>query len=65
MFNTYFAKATGRIIVAMFASNVHRIQQVLTRRYDGDRYVVLNGRSMVNIANLARDLGELEIPRAG
>lgn len=62
MFNTYFAKATGRIIVAMFASNVHRIQQVFDAAVRCDRYVVLNGRSMVNIANLARDLGELEIP---
>lgn len=62
MFNTYFAKASGRIIVAMFASNVHRIQQVVDAAVKCNRYVVLNGRSMVNIANLARELGDLEVP---
>ena len=61
-FNNYFSKAKGRIIVAMFASNVQRIQQVVDAAARYNRYVVFNGRSMVNVANLAADLGELIIP---
>ncbi len=61
-FDHYFAQAKGRIIVAMFASNVSRIQQVVNAAVQSDRYVVFNGRSMVNVANLALELGELKIP---
>nr|MDT0657101.1 ribonuclease J [Micromonospora sp. DSM 115978] len=56
-----FAKATGRIIVASFASHVHRVQQVLDSAYEHDRKVALIGRSMVRNMGIARDLGLLRI----
>ena len=61
-FNAYFAKAAGRIIVAMFASNVHRIQQVVDLAVRYRRRVCLVGRSMINVAQVAMQLGELHIP---
>jgi ribonuclease J len=57
-----FAKATGRIIVASFASHVHRVQQVLDSAYEYDRKVAFIGRSMVRNMGIARDLGLLRIP---
>ncbi|MFY1633205.1 ribonuclease J [Solwaraspora sp. WMMB335] len=57
-----FAKARGRIIVASFASHVHRVQQVLDSAYEYDRKVALIGRSMVRNMGIARDLGLLRIP---
>ncbi|MDG4829691.1 ribonuclease J [Solwaraspora sp. WMMD1047] len=56
-----FAKATGRIIVASFASHVHRVQQVFDSAYEHDRKVALIGRSMVRNMGIARDLGLLRI----
>ena len=61
-FNTYFQKAEGRIIVAMFASNIHRIQQVVDAAVRYNRKVCLVGRSMVNVSKVAMQLGELFIP---
>ena len=61
-FNTYFQKAEGRIIVAMFASNIHRIQQVVDAAVCYNRRVCLIGRSMVNVSKVAVQLGELIIP---
>ncbi len=61
-FNTYFQKAEGRIIVAMFASNIHRIQQVVDAAVSYNRRVCLVGRSMVNVSKVAVQLGELVIP---
>ncbi len=60
--NRCFDEATGRIVVAMFASNVYRIQQVVNAAVHYDRYVVFNGRSMVNVSTLAQEQGELIIP---
>jgi ribonuclease J len=57
-----FAKARGRIIVASFASHVHRVQQVLDAAHDHDRKVAFIGRSMVRNMGIARDLGLLRIP---
>ena len=57
-----FAKASGRIIVASFASHVHRVQQVLDSAYEHNRKVALVGRSMVRNMGIARDLGLLRIP---
>ncbi|HEX8631030.1 MAG TPA: ribonuclease J [Catenuloplanes sp.] len=57
-----FAKAKGRIIVASFASHVHRVQQVLDSAYEYERKVALIGRSMVRNMGIARDLGLLRIP---
>ena len=60
--NRCFDDAKGRIIVAMFASNVYRMQQVVNTAVHFDRYVVFNGRSMVNVSTLALEQGELIIP---
>jgi ribonuclease J len=56
------AKAPGRIIVACFASHVHRVQQVLDAAVESGRQVALVGRSMVRNMNIARDLGLLHVP---
>ena len=50
-------KATGRVIVACFASHVHRVQQVLDAATTTDRHVALVGRSMVRNMQIARELG--------
>jgi ribonuclease J len=57
-----FGKAKGRIIVASFASHVHRVQQVMDAAWEYDRKVALIGRSMVRNMGIARDLGLLRIP---
>nr|WP_296071717.1 ribonuclease J [uncultured Actinoplanes sp.] len=57
-----FGKARGRIIVASFASHVHRVQQVMDAAWEYDRKVALIGRSMVRNMGIARDLGLLRIP---
>ncbi|MGH3327282.1 MAG: ribonuclease J [Streptomycetales bacterium] len=57
-----FAAAERRIIVASFASHVHRIQQVLEVAHEHRRKVALVGRSMVRNVGVARDLGFLRIP---
>ncbi|GAA2862404.1 ribonuclease J [Actinoplanes cyaneus] len=57
-----FGKAKGRIIVASFASHVHRVQQVMDAAWEFDRKVALIGRSMVRNMGIARDLGLLRIP---
>ena len=61
-FRNLFMKARGRIIVSMFASNIHRIQQVVDAAVQFDRKVCLIGRSMVNVSKVAVQLGELRIP---
>jgi ribonuclease J len=60
--DSIFAKAAGRIIVASFASHVHRVQQVLDSAQEHGRKVALVGRSMVRNMGIARDLGLLRIP---
>jgi ribonuclease J len=57
-----FARATGRVIVASFASHVHRVQQVFDAAQAHGRKVALIGRSMVRNMGIARDLGILRIP---
>jgi ribonuclease J len=57
-----FAKADKRIIVASFASHVHRIQQVLDAAHERRRKVAFVGRSMVRNMGIARDLGYLKVP---
>ena len=51
-----------RIIVATFASNVDRVQQIINTAYKHGRKVVVEGRSMVNIIATASELGYLQIP---
>ncbi|HEY3715996.1 MAG TPA: ribonuclease J [Jatrophihabitantaceae bacterium] len=55
-------KARGRVIVACFASHVHRVQQVLDAAVACDRVVAFVGRSMVRNMGIARDLGLLQVP---
>ncbi len=61
-FMNLFGKAEGRIIIAMFASNVHRIQQVVDSAVRYNRKVCLVGRSMINVSKVAIQLGDLKIP---
>ncbi|KAF1084592.1 Ribonuclease J 1 [Sporotomaculum syntrophicum] len=57
-----FRKARERIIVATFASNVHRLQQAITMASHYNRKVAVVGRSMVNVVNIACELGYLQMP---
>jgi ribonuclease J len=57
-----FLRAEGRIIVASFASHVHRIQQIIEMAALHGRKVALVGRSMVRNMGIARDLGYLNVP---
>ena len=62
-FDTIFAEHKNtRIIIATFASNVDRVQQIINSAYKYDRKVVVEGRSMVNIIDTASGLGCLDIP---
>lgn len=61
-FEDIFSDAKGRIIIATFASNIHRIQQVIDVAVMFGRKVILSGRSMVANAQIALDLGYLRIP---
>lgn len=57
-----FARCDGRIIVTSFASNVHRVQQVIDAADALGRRVAVLGRSMVKTTNIARDLGYVRVP---
>ncbi|MHC1744085.1 MAG: ribonuclease J [Syntrophobacteraceae bacterium] len=57
-----FRECNGRIIVAVFASNLHRIQQVIHLARTFGRKVLLNGKSMVTNVRIARDLGSIDFP---
>ena len=57
-----FSTAKGRVIVATFASNIHRMQQVVDASMIYGRKIVFNGRSMENVSKVARELGYLHVP---
>src|ERR1700727_194099 len=57
-----FARAEGRIIVTSFASNIHRVQQVVDAAAALDRKVALVGRSMRKNVNIGRSLGHIDVP---
>ncbi|OHW63003.1 ribonuclease J 1 [Andreesenia angusta] len=61
-FHDIFMNAKQRILVATFASNVDRIQQVIDAAVEFGRKVAVSGRSMVNVVSIARDLGYLDVP---
>lgn len=61
-FEEIFMDARGRILVATFASNVHRVQQIINAAVKFNRRVSIVGRSMVNVVKVATDLGYLTIP---
>src|ERR671938_50166 len=63
-FNEIFERAEGRIIVASFASHIHRITQVVEAAKNHNRLVGLSGRSMIRNVHIARDLGYLDLPEA-
>ena len=60
--NRIISNANGRVIVATFASNIHRMQQIADASMMYNRKIVFSGRSMENISNVAMDLGYLHIP---
>ena len=57
-----FKNTKQRIIVATFASNIHRVQQIITAAHKTNRKVALSGRSMINVLETAMHLGYMEIP---
>ena len=57
-----FSRCEGRIIVTCFASNVHRVQQVVDAAGSNGRKVALVGRSMRKYVNISRNLGHIHIP---
>ncbi|MFA5880907.1 MAG: ribonuclease J [Eubacteriales bacterium] len=62
-FDETFRTAGGRIIIATFASNVHRLQQAMATALKYDRKVAIAGRSMVNVVGIATDLGYMDFPK--
>ncbi|NFT92896.1 ribonuclease J [Clostridium botulinum] len=61
--NGLFSKATGRVIVSTFASNVHRLQQISDCSIKNKRKIAFSGRSMEKISEIAMNLGYLSIPK--
>ena len=57
-----FQRAPGRVLVATFATNVHRIQQIVDAAQASARRVAVIGRSMEQVVNIARELGYLRLP---
>ena len=62
-FNETFRNSKGRIIIATFATNVHRLQQAISTAAKYNRKVAIIGRSMVNVVNIATELGYLKVPK--
>lgn len=63
-FEKLFAKADGRrIIIATFASNIHRVQQIINIAEHQNRKVAISGRSMVNVIGKSVELGYLKCPK--
>ncbi|MCQ2545971.1 MAG: ribonuclease J [Clostridia bacterium] len=57
-----FRRSKKRIIIATFSSNVHRIQKIIDIALQCNRKVAISGRSMINVVELARELGYIKIP---
>ncbi|MCD6436099.1 MAG: ribonuclease J, partial [Clostridiales bacterium] len=62
-FEQIFRHAKGRIIVASFSSNIHRIQQIVNAAVLENRKVSISGRSMLNVTGVAIELGYLKLPK--
>jgi ribonuclease J len=61
-FHQIFAEAKGRVILACFASHIHRVQQAIQIAHLHGRRFAISGRSMVKNVNIARNLGYLNVP---
>ena len=62
-FDKLFQRAEGkRIIIATFSSNIHRVQQIINSAVKYERKVAVFGRSMINVINIATELGYLDVP---
>ena len=61
-FESVFKSTNKRIIVATFASNVHRVQQIINSAHHNKRKVAVSGRSMLNLVDVAVNLGYMKIP---
>ena len=62
VFDKLFLHCTKRIVVATFASNVHRVQQIVNAAVENNRKIAVCGRSMINMINTAKDLGYIDCP---
>ena len=62
VFDRLFQNNKKRIVVATFASNVHRVQQIVNSAKDMDRKIAVCGRSMINMINTAREIGYIDAP---
>ena len=63
VFDKLFLNCTKRIVVATFASNVHRIQQIVNSAVKYDRKIAVCGRSMINIITTSMELGYIKCPQ--
>ncbi len=62
VFDKLFLHCTKRIVVATFASNVHRVQQIVNAAIKYHRKIAVCGRSMINMIETARELGYIDCP---
>jgi ribonuclease J len=62
VFDKLFFNCTKRIVVATFASNVHRVQQIVNSAVENNRKIAVCGRSMINMINTAMELGYIDVP---
>lgn len=60
--DSIFATSKGRIIIATFASNVNRVQYIMNLAHEMKKKVAVSGRSMINMVNIASELGYLDVP---
>ncbi len=63
VFDKLFFNCTKRIVVATFASNVHRVQQIVNSAVANKRKIAVCGRSMINMINTAIELGYIDVPK--
>ena len=62
VFERLFQNNRKRIVVATFASNVHRVQQIVNSAKEHNRKIAVCGRSMINMINTAREIGYIDAP---
>ena len=63
VFEKLFRNCTKRIVVATFASNVHRIQQIVDLAVQNKRKIAVCGRSMINVIDVAMEMGYINVPK--